>query len=114
MAGSGASSVRDLDPERPVFQPHSTDDAALPAPGATGDALMLSRSANAMMRRMRHDAAWTPTSYLPGRGPFPHFVERAKPGFIAVSDNGHRFVNEADPYQLFGAAMLALPRARPG
>lgn len=27
---------------------------------------------------------------------FPHLMERAKPGFIAVRQDGRRFVNEAD------------------
>ena len=28
-------------------------------------------------------------------GHFPHLIERAKPGFIAVTADGRRFVNEA-------------------
>ncbi len=42
---------------------------------------------------------------------FPHLVERAKPGVIAVLPNGKRFVNEADSYHDFIAALLA---ATPG
>lgn len=38
--------------------------------------------------------------------PFPHLVERAKPGFIAVLPNGKRFTNEADSYHDFIAALL--------
>ena len=38
---------------------------------------------------------------------FPHLVERAKPGFIAVLPNGKRFTNEADSYHDFIAALLA-------
>lgn len=38
---------------------------------------------------------------------FPHLVERAKPGVIAVLPNGKRFVNEADSYHDFIAALLA-------
>ena len=37
----------------------------------------------------------------------PHLVERAKPGVIAVLPNGKRFVNEADSYHDFIAALLA-------
>ena len=37
---------------------------------------------------------------------FPHLVERAKPGFIAVLPNGKRFTNEADSYHDFIAALL--------
>ncbi len=40
---------------------------------------------------------------------FPHLVERAKPGVIAVLPNGKRFVNEADSYHDFIAALLATP-----
>lgn len=112
MAGGGASSLRDMAPEFSTSRWRRADGPALAAPGATGDALALSSSADAAVRRMRHDAAWTPTSHVPGKGPFPHFIERAKPGFIAVADNGRRFVNEADPYQIFGAAMLELPAAK--
>jgi len=37
---------------------------------------------------------------------FPHLVERAKPGFIAVLPNGKRFANEANSYHDFIAALL--------
>ncbi len=43
---------------------------------------------------------------------FPHLVERAKPGVIAVLPNGKRFVNEADSYHDFIAALLAATRGR--
>jgi succinate dehydrogenase/fumarate reductase flavoprotein subunit len=39
---------------------------------------------------------------------FPHFVlDRGKPGLIAVSSEGRRFVNEATTYQRFAEAMYA-------
>src|SRR5690606_14650850 len=41
---------------------------------------------------------------------FPHLVERAKPGIIAVGTDGRRFVNEADSYHDF---MRALFRTAP-
>jgi FAD binding domain len=47
-------------------------------------------------------AAWVPVSKVPRKdgstGVFPHFVDRAKPGVIAVLANGRRFVNEALSY----------------
>ena len=43
---------------------------------------------------------------------FPHLVERAKPGVIAVLPNGKRFVNEADSYHDFIAALLATRATR--
>jgi succinate dehydrogenase/fumarate reductase flavoprotein subunit len=42
---------------------------------------------------------------------FPHFWDRSKPGFIAVTPRGERFVNEASPYMHFGQAMVL---ANPG
>ena len=40
------------------------------------------------------------------KGIFPHFVDRPKPGIIAVSKLGRRFVNEANSYHDFVAALL--------
>lgn len=111
LAGGGASGAHDELAASSVASSRPADSTVLAAPGATGDALALARPLGAAVRRLAHDAAWTPTSHVPGKGPFPHFVERAKPGFIAVDENGRRFVNEADPYQLFGAAMRDLPTA---
>ena len=38
-------------------------------------------------------------------GTFPHLIDRYKPGVIAVTRRGVRFVNEADSYHDFGQAM---------
>jgi succinate dehydrogenase/fumarate reductase flavoprotein subunit len=38
-------------------------------------------------------------------GVFPHLIDRYKPGVIAVTRAGNRFVNEADSYHDFGQAM---------
>jgi succinate dehydrogenase/fumarate reductase flavoprotein subunit len=57
-----------------------------------------------------HAAAWVPVSKVPRRdgtwGVFTHFVDRSKPGVIAVTRNGTRFVNEANSYHDFIQAML--------
>ncbi|MGE4482255.1 FAD-dependent oxidoreductase [Acidocella sp.] len=49
--------------------------------------------------------AWAPVSLPPRRngtiGRFPHLVDRAKPGLIAVTATGKRFVNESGPYHDF-------------
>ena len=37
----------------------------------------------------------------------PHFIDRAKPGVIAVTRNGTRFANEANSYHDFVQAMVA-------
>jgi hypothetical protein len=51
--------------------------------------------------------AWAPTSWVPHLGSaFPHFVERAKPGVIAVDSKGRRFTNEAAVYHDFVPAMI--------
>lgn len=45
---------------------------------------------------------------------FPHLIERAKPGIIAVTPDGKRFVSEADSYHDFMKALLAAtPQGRP-
>ncbi|MEZ5479120.1 MAG: FAD-binding protein [Thiolinea sp.] len=56
-------------------------------------------------------AAWAPVSEVPdGQGGmihFPHLIERAKPGIIAVTPQGQRFVSEADAYHDFIKALFA-------
>ena len=54
---------------------------------------------------------WTPVSLLPNgdgtKRPFPHlFLDRAKPGVIAVGHDGKRFVNEASSYHDFVQGMI--------
>ncbi|WP_200808525.1 FAD-binding protein [Tistlia consotensis] len=54
---------------------------------------------------------WTPVSLLPQPGggvrPFPHlFLDRAKPGVVAVDRSGRRFVNEAASYHDFVRGLL--------
>jgi succinate dehydrogenase/fumarate reductase flavoprotein subunit len=56
-------------------------------------------------------AAWCPVSLVPYRsgrtGVFPHIMDRAKPGSIGVLSTGRRFVNEANGYYDYVAAMIA-------
>jgi succinate dehydrogenase/fumarate reductase flavoprotein subunit len=55
--------------------------------------------------------AWCPVSLVPRRdgafGHFPHIIERAKPGIIGVRADGKRFVNEANGYHDYVAALFA-------
>ncbi|NUX98879.1 FAD-dependent oxidoreductase [Paraburkholderia youngii] len=55
-------------------------------------------------------AAWTPMSLVPRKdgstGIFPHFIDRAKPGVIAVDQDGRRFTNEANSYHDVVQAMI--------
>ncbi len=81
------------------------------APGATGDGLRLGESAGGWVdRALASPAAWAPVSIVRRRdgtrGIFPHFVDRPKPGIIAVSKLGRRFVNEANSYHDFVTALL--------
>jgi succinate dehydrogenase/fumarate reductase flavoprotein subunit len=81
----------------------------------TGDGLRLGEAVGARVAEdLSSPAAWAPVSRVPRRdghfSGFPHLMERAKPGFIAVTRNGRRFANEADSYHDF---MNALFRATP-
>lgn len=83
--------------------------------GNTGDGLNLGESVGAVVATdLKHAAAMAPVSLVPrGDGTtahFPHLIERAKPGLIAVTRFGKRFVNEADSYHDFMQGLLqALP-----
>ncbi|MEL7462911.1 MAG: FAD-dependent oxidoreductase [Pseudomonadota bacterium] len=84
---------------------------ASPAPpGNTGDGLRLGESmGGAVNDALPNAAAWVPISRPVRRdgtlGTFPHFVDRSKPGVIAVTRSGRRFCNEADSYHDFGQSL---------
>ncbi len=80
-----------------------------------GDGLALAEALGARIVVGSSTASWAPTSRVPvadGFEGFPHFMERQKPGFIAVNAQGRRFVNEATSYSLFVQAMLADAQGR--
>ena len=84
---------------------------SLPPPGNTGDGARLAGEAGGgFSDEVAHPAAWTPVSLVPdkagGDNPFPHFIDRGKPGVIAVDPRGQRFANEADSYHDFVPAMF--------
>ena len=87
--------------------------------GNTGDGLRLGESAGgAVDGTLQSAAALAPVSLVPRRdgslAHFPHLIERAKPGLIAVREDGLRFTNEADSYYDFIAGLLAAtPAGRP-
>ena len=90
---------RALFPHTPTGHEHWT----VAAPGTSGDGLSLAESIGADIdTAVASPAAWCPVSLVPFRdgttGHYPHIIERAKPGIIAVRANGQRFVNEADGY----------------
>lgn len=88
-------------------------------PGDTGDGLRLGESVGGVVdANVVGGAGWAPVSLVARRdgtiGHFPHLIERAKPGLIAVSRYGRRFVNEAGSYYDFMSALFAaLPPGEP-
>lgn len=90
--------------------PAGYEHASPAPPGNTGDGLRLGESVGASVQEdLPHAAAWVPISrpvWPDGTtGTFPHFVDRSKPGIIAVTRSGRRFVNEANSYHDFCQAM---------
>jgi succinate dehydrogenase/fumarate reductase flavoprotein subunit len=80
-------------------------------PSNTGDGIRLGQSAGAaFLDAQAQPAAWTPVSLVPQRDgspvPFPHFIDRGKPGVIAVDRRGKRFISEARSYHDFTPAMI--------
>lgn len=85
-------------------------------PGNTGDGLRLGESVGGVVADdLAQAAALAPVSLVPRpdgtTAHFPHLVERAKPGLIAVTRRGVRFGNEADPYHDLMTALLAVTPA---
>jgi succinate dehydrogenase/fumarate reductase flavoprotein subunit len=81
-------------------------------PHVTGDTFRMVRDVGGeIIDDFENAAAWVPLSLVPrsggGTGPFPHFIDRAKPGVIAVTRAGRRFVNEAVSYHDFVQALQA-------
>jgi succinate dehydrogenase/fumarate reductase flavoprotein subunit len=87
--------------------------------GNTGDGLRLGEVAGGMVATdLVQAAALAPVSLVPrkdgGFTCYPHLIERAKPGLIAVTVNGERFCNEADSYHDFMKVLLqATPVGQP-
>lgn len=75
-----------------------------PTPQAnTGDGARMAEGVGGVFDdSLQQAAAWTPMSLVPRKdgstGIFPHFIDRAKPGVIAVDQDGKRFTNEANSY----------------
>jgi succinate dehydrogenase/fumarate reductase flavoprotein subunit len=86
-------------------------------PGNTGDGLRLAETAGGRIEdTLPNAAAWVPVSITTrkdgSQGVMPHFIDRAKPGVIAVTREGKRFANEGNSYHDFVQAMTKL--AKPG
>ncbi len=77
----------------------------------TGDAIEMVKIVNVEMdKHLPNAAAWAPVSLLKRKdgttGVMPHFIDRAKPGVIAVNKAGKRFANEANSYHDFVQDMI--------
>lgn len=92
--------------------PHAADHHS-PAPESnTGDGLRMAEGVGGTVgETLPNAAAWVPVSQVPRSdgttGLFPHFIDRAKPGVIAVLQTGVRFVNEGNSYHDFIQALMA-------
>lgn len=103
----------DVERRRKMF-PHAPtgNEHFSPGPtGNTGDGLRLAESAGGHVEdRLPNAAAWVPVSLTTrkdgSKGVMPHFIDRAKPGVIAVMRDGRRFANEGNSYHDFVQAML--------
>ena len=110
--------ANDIERRKALFPrtPTGHEHLALPPLAVSGDGLRLGESAGAKVNTaMASPVAWAPVSQVPhgdgSTGHFPHIIERGKPGIIGVLANGQRFVNEANGYYDYVAAMVA---AAPG
>ena len=105
---------KELFPHAPTGKEHYS-----PAPEAnTGDGLRLAEAVGGRVDgTVPHAAAWVPTSVTTrpdgSKGVMPHFIDRAKPGVIAVTPKGKRFTNEGDSYHDFVQAMVAANKGEP-
>jgi succinate dehydrogenase/fumarate reductase flavoprotein subunit len=85
--------------------------------GNTGDGLRLAETAGGRIEdTLPNAAAWVPVSITTrkdgSKGVMPHFIDRAKPGVIAVTRDGKRFANEGNSYHDFVQDMVKA--AKPG
>jgi succinate dehydrogenase/fumarate reductase flavoprotein subunit len=98
---------KQLFPHAPTGREHYS-----PSPeGNCGDGLRLAESAGAHVDpTIPHAAAWVPASVTTRKdgspGVMPHFIDRAKPGVIAITLKGERFANEGNSYHDFVQDMV--------
>lgn len=99
---------KQLFPHAPTGKEHFS-----PSPASnTGDGLRLAESVGGYVDgTIPHAAAWVPASVTTRsdgtKGVMPHFIDRAKPGVIAVTSKGVRFANEGNSYHDFVQSMVA-------
>jgi succinate dehydrogenase/fumarate reductase flavoprotein subunit len=109
----------DIERRKAMF-PHAPTGAEHFSPGPTGntgDGLRLAETAGGRVEdSLPNAAAWVPVSVTTrkdgSKGVMPHFIDRAKPGVIAVTRDGKRFANEGNSYHDFVQEMMKA--AKPG
>ncbi len=103
---------RAMFPHAPTGREHWSPGPA----GNTGDGLRLAESAGGRIEDgLPNAAAWVPVSITTrkdgSKGVMPHFIDRAKPGVIAVTRAGVRFANEGNSYHDFVQEMMRATRS---
>ncbi|MEI4471145.1 FAD-dependent oxidoreductase [Frigidibacter sp. MR17.24] len=99
--------------------PRDAENRTLAVETARGDGLRLAEGAGAAIDTdLAQPAAFCPVSivrWADGRvAPFPHIIDRGKPGVIGVLASGARFCNEGLGYHDYVEAMLrAIPEGQP-
>ena len=108
---------QDVEFRRQLFlhAPTGSEHASPVPEGNVGDGLRMGQNVGGVIEAgLSNAAAWMPVSLVPsGNGKsvvFPHVIDRAKPGMIAVTRKGVRFVNESNSYHDFGQAMVNATR----
>src|SRR5258705_6916722 len=105
---------------RKAMFPHAPTGAEHFSPGPTGntgDGLRMAETVGGRVEdTLPNAAAWVPVSVTKRKdgttGLMPHFIDRAKPGVIAVMRDGARFANEGNSYHGFVQEMMKA--AKPG
>jgi succinate dehydrogenase/fumarate reductase flavoprotein subunit len=99
---------------RDAFMPRPVPVHSLSSEFNSGDGLAIGERLGGRIAPEEHGQSglWTPVSVTTradgSKGLFPHLMlDRAKPGLIAVDQEGQRFVNEAVSYHDFVEAMFA-------
>src|SRR5258708_23161894 len=109
----------DVERRKAMF-PHAPTGAEHFSPGPTGntgDGLRLAEAAGGKVEdSLPNAAALVPVSVTTpkdgSKGAMPQFIDRAKPGVIAVTRDGKRFANEGNSYHDFVQEMMKA--AKPG
>ena len=100
-------------------KPTPTSHYSLAVSGDTGDGLRMAEAVGAAVADdCSNPAAWMPVSRVPRAdgtfGTYPHSFDRGKPGAIAVTSRGVRFVNESNSYHDVVQGLLRVLDEDPG